>query len=314
MGIIDGRPNYWGKALGGRLVAGSLEQLDDILHEYKTHGVDVSMIVHAETNAARNARYGRVEIEEACASRNLKFLSLPDALGLSEIVEAEEAASEASEEVSPYSLSGYWALKRAIDFTFAALMLLALLPLLLIVAALTWFDVGSPVFFWQQRIGMNGAPLYVYKFRTLRAPFDRAGNPVPEEKRLSTLGTALRRTRMDELPQLWNILNGEMSFIGPRPLMDIDHPEDDHLRTMVPPGVTGWAQIKGGRIINSEEKGALDDYYVRHASLWLDIQIAFLTAYFLLVGDHRDEAAIKKALDERTVFQQSDETKLEPAA
>lgn len=150
-------------------------------------------------------------------------------------------------------------------------------------------DVGWPIVFWQKRDGRHGRPFLVYKFRTLRAPFDRHGQFVPENERISRFGELLRRTRLDELPQLWNVLAGDMSFIGPRPLLPVDQPANS-LRLLISPGLTGWAQINGGKLITPEEKGELDDWYVRNASFWLDVRIVLLTLKIVITGDRRETA------------------------
>jgi Bacterial sugar transferase len=136
----------------------------------------------------------------------------------------------------------------------------------------------------------------LYKFRTLHAPFDRNGQPNGNGGYNTWVGKLLRRLRFDELPQLFNVLVGEMSLIGPRPLLPEDQPANCNLRLLVRPGITGWAQINGGTLITTEEKGALDDWYVRNASLWLDLRIAFYTVIFLFSGERRFEQAVHEAV------------------
>jgi lipopolysaccharide/colanic/teichoic acid biosynthesis glycosyltransferase len=155
--------------------------------------------------------------------------------------------------------------------------------------------IGSPVVFWQKRVGQNGRNFLLYKFRTLRSPFDRQGNPASDDDRICIIGQLLRATRIDELPQLLNVLAGEMSLIGPRPLLPCDQPKNPSCRLLVRPGITGWAQINGGNLITAEEKGALDDWYIHNASLWLDLRIALLTMRFLFTGERRSEEAVIEA-------------------
>ena len=136
-------------------------------------------------------------------------------------------------------------------------------------AAITLFiaiDLGLPVVFWQSRPGRYGRPFKLYKFRTMRAPHDEQGNRIPDERRVSKLGALLRLTRLDELPQLYNILVGEMSFVGPRPLLISHHEPGTHDRLLVRPGLTGWAQVNGGRKLSTEDKATLDLWYVAHLS------------------------------------------------
>jgi lipopolysaccharide/colanic/teichoic acid biosynthesis glycosyltransferase len=192
-----------------------------------------------------------------------------------------------------------WKLKRIVDMLLAAAVLLMVSPLAIIVALLVLVDVGYPVVFWQQRLGRFGRPLHIYKFRTMRAPFDNKGYPVPDLERLSWIGQFLRATRLDEIPQLWNILTGEMSVVGPRPLLPIDQPNTYTTRLDVRPGLTGLAQINGGKLLSIEEKDAFDEHYVRHSSMLLDFRILARTLWVMLRGDRRNEAIIAAVLAEK---------------
>jgi len=185
--------------------------------------------------------------------------------------------------------------KRVFDAVAAAILILWLLPLLAIAAVAVVLDVGSPVLFWQQRVGRGGRELQIYKLRTLRPPYDWRGHRIPEEQRISWIGRLLRQTRMDELPQLLNVLVGDMSLIGPRPLLPQDQPPNSAVRLTVRPGITGWAQVNGGNIISPAEKAALDVWYIRHASLWLDLRIISMTFVSLFRGDRRSENALAQA-------------------
>ena len=192
-------------------------------------------------------------------------------------------------------LPPYFRVKRIIDCIAALVGITIFSPLLLMTSVLILLDLGSPVLFWQERIGRDGRNFFLYKFRTLHPPFDRHGQPVPNDQRTSWIGHLLRESHLDELPQLFNVLLGEMSLIGPRPLLPEDQPTNASLRLMVRPGVTGWAQINGGTLITPEEKGALDDWYVQKASLWLDLRIALLTLRFVVTGQRRSERAVSEA-------------------
>ena len=139
------------------------------------------------------------------------------------------------------------------------------------------YDVGLPILFWQERLGWNGRSFLIYKFRTLGAPFDSAGNPNFAGRQLSAIGRFLRASRIDELPQLLNVLFGDMSLIGPRPLLPEDQPANKEIRLSVRPGITGWAQVNGGKLVSKEEKQKLDEWYVRNASFALDLRIALMT-------------------------------------
>ncbi len=171
-------------------------------------------------------------------------------------------------------------LKEGIDRVLAAGLLLVLLPVLAAVAAVIYTQMGSPVFFRQRRPGKDGKIFTIYKFRTMTQERDASGNLLPDEKRLKGVGKVIRSLSLDELPQLFNVLKGEMSFIGPRPLLEEYLPLYDEVqrrRHEVRPGITGWAQVNGRNAIGWEEKFAYDVWYVDHCSFWLDLKIAWLT-------------------------------------
>ena len=185
------------------------------------------------------------------------------------------------------------------DVVIAIVAMIAIAPLTIFVTALVLIDVGHPVVFWQQRIGHLGRPLHLYKFRTMRATFDHAGHPIPELQRLSEIGRLLRMTSLTEIPQLFNVLTGSMSLIGPRPLLAVDQPEHACIRLQVRPGLSGWAQVNGGKLLSPSEKDALDEWYIRHASLLRDLEIIARTLWVIIRGDRRNELAISKAVAEK---------------
>ena len=193
------------------------------------------------------------------------------------------------------SSSRYLISKRAIDIAFASAGALLLAPLMLLTALLVAIDVGIPLIFRQARPGRDGCTIVIYKFRTMRPALAADGRRIPEVGRISAIGHFLRASRLDELPQLLNILKGDMSLVGPRPLLSEDQPEDDPLRLRVRPGLTGWAQIHGGRTISSANKANLDSWYVRNASLGLDIKILVRTASMLMTNsiDRAREHAVE---------------------
>ncbi|WP_281990698.1 sugar transferase [Sulfitobacter geojensis] len=171
-------------------------------------------------------------------------------------------------------------IKRLIDILAAGFGLLILSPILLITALIVWWQMGSSVLFRQTRPGLHGKPFQMIKFRSMRDAVDAKGNPLPDQERLTSLGRFLRSTSLDELPELWNVLKGEMSLVGPRPLRVEYLPlysERQARRHEVRPGVTGWAQINGRNAISWEEKFELDVWYVENHSLALDLKIVFLT-------------------------------------
>ena len=179
-------------------------------------------------------------------------------------------------------------MKRLFDFAFALLGLIALALPLLILIVLVRRKLGSPVFFHQVRPGLHGRPFEMVKFRTMTDECGPDGKLLPDAVRLTPFGHFLRSASLDELPELWNVLKGDMSLVGPRPLLMEYLPlytSEQARRHEVRPGVTGWAQVNGRNAISWEEKFELDVWYVEHQSLWLDIKILWLTVKKVLVRD-----------------------------
>jgi lipopolysaccharide/colanic/teichoic acid biosynthesis glycosyltransferase len=189
----------------------------------------------------------------------------------------------------------YHQVKLAIDLVIAGVLLITLSPLFLFVGFLVAADVGLPLVFWQQRPGLRGRPFKLYKFRTMDDAYNSDGQRKSDKARASFVGGFLRRSRLDELPQLLNILKGEMSFVGPRPLLAVDQPIDSRSRLLVRPGLTGWAQIKGGRNISPADKAALDMWYVKNMSLALDFKILSGTVPMVIFGERVAETTIAYA-------------------
>lgn len=179
-------------------------------------------------------------------------------------------------------------LKRFFDIVVSAIALILLSPIIAIVAWKISRKLGSPVLFCQVRPGLNGKPFTMIKFRTMRDAVDKNGNSLPDSERMTPFGNFLRSTSLDELPELWNVLKGDMSLVGPRPLLMEYLPlysKEQARRHEVRPGVTGWAQINGRNAISWEEKFKLDVWYVDNQSFWLDIKILFLTVKKVFVRD-----------------------------
>lgn len=179
-------------------------------------------------------------------------------------------------------------IKRLFDLFASFFGLLVLSPVIAIVAWKIRKNLGSPVLFKQVRPGKGGKPFQMVKFRTMRDAVDAAGNPLPDSERLTPFGNWLRSTSLDELPELWNVLIGDMSLVGPRPLLMEYLPlynAEQYRRHEVRPGVTGWAQVNGRNAISWEEKFKLDVWYVNNQSFWLDIKILWLTVKKVLVRD-----------------------------
>ncbi len=179
-------------------------------------------------------------------------------------------------------------MNRLIDGFVSAFGLLILMPLLGALSALVLIYHGRPILFHQTRAGLNGKPFIMLKFRTMRDAVDSKGNPLPDSERITKFGAFLRATSLDELPELWNVLKGDMSLVGPRPLlMEYLHlytPEQAR-RHEVRPGITGWAQVNGRNAISWEEKFELDVWYVDNRSLWLDIKVLFMTVKKVFVRE-----------------------------
>lgn len=174
----------------------------------------------------------------------------------------------------------YQALKRAFDLTMAAVAILVLAPLLAVVALLVFLKLGGPVLYKQVRPGLHGKPFELFKFRSMIDAYDDEGEPLPNDQRITPFGQMLRSLSLDELPELWNIFKGDMSFVGPRPLLMDYLPlynERQSRRHEVRPGLTGWSQINGRNSLSWEEKFEFDIWYVENASFGLDIKIILMT-------------------------------------
>ncbi|MCI2236615.1 MAG: undecaprenyl phosphate N,N'-diacetylbacillosamine 1-phosphate transferase [Helicobacter sp.] len=176
-------------------------------------------------------------------------------------------------------------IKPILDFLLALFLILLFSPIILIVALLIRLKLGSPIFFIQERPGLNGKIFKIYKFRTMSNQRDSKGQLLSDELRLKGFGKFIRKSSLDELPQLFNVLKGEMSFVGPRPLL-VEYlklyNKEQARRHEVKPGITGWAQVNGRNAISWEEKFRLDVYYVKNISFGLDLKILYLTFFKVL--------------------------------
>lgn len=179
-------------------------------------------------------------------------------------------------------------LKRLLDIIIASIALILLSPLYIFVAYKVKKNLGSPVLFRQVRPGLHGKPFEMIKFRTMKDAVDEHGNPLPDSERLTPFGQMLRSTSLDEMPELWNVIKGNMSIVGPRPLLmeylPLYSPEQAK-RHDVRPGMTGHAQVNGRNAIGWEEKFKLDTWYVENQSIWLDFKIMFKTVHKVLAKD-----------------------------
>ncbi|WP_180000033.1 sugar transferase [Acinetobacter sp. YH12239] len=179
-------------------------------------------------------------------------------------------------------------LKKLIDLCFGFFILISLTPLLILISCFVFFSMGRPIFFKQERIGKNNIPFIMYKFRTMREPKNGENRLLSDVDRVTKIGAFLRKTSLDELPEIINVIKGEMSLVGPRPLLDL-HLElfdDQQLRRHdVKPGMTGLAQVMGRQSLSFTQRTALDVKYVDNLSLWLDIKIIVKTILVVLGAD-----------------------------
>ncbi|MDK9775117.1 MULTISPECIES: sugar transferase [unclassified Vibrio] len=179
-------------------------------------------------------------------------------------------------------------MKRLFDLIASSAALILLSPIIILLFIKVRKNLGTPAIFSQTRPGLNGKPFRMFKFRSMRDAFDEEGNPLPDAERITDFGLKLRNSSLDELPELWNVLKGDMSLVGPRPLLMDYLPlynAEQARRHEVRPGITGWAQINGRNAISWSEKFKLDVWYVDNKSLWLDLKVLFLTVKKVLVKD-----------------------------
>lgn len=302
-GLLAESAGHVGNNVAGKRILGTADNLSEIIRDLEIHGVFVTRIVVASPvqNLSGEARAALREIEDGSGIRVEHLLEQLGLAGSSAAASKKEASKffdVGADGRASLATRHYWRFRRALDIAGASALLVILAPLIPFLAVLIAVDVGMPVTFWQQRPGLNGRPFKLYKFRTMMSAHDQDGNRVPDEERSSRIGRFLRLTRLDELPQLYNILVGEMSFIGPRPLLPVDQPAAYSDRLLIRPGLTGWAQVMGGREISATDKAALDVWYVRNADLWLDVQIVFHTVRMVVFGEKIEQEAIRIAWDD----------------
>lgn len=303
VGFLDERPEICGRKLNGHPVVGLVADLEKVHTEYASHGIDIDrIVVAARRDEFPPETYERLIAFAADHALEIEHLAETYCFavtGRPVSAQTDESGFDALARAIPAEPepSLYWSAKRLFDIAIAGSALVFAAPLLALVAVLTVLDVGSPALFWQQRIGRNGSRFLIYKFRTLKAPIDADGRIRNEDERLSALGAFIRFARLDELPQLFNVLVGDMSLIGPRPLLPVDQPEDASARLSVRPGITGWAQVHGGRELSAEDKASLDEWYCANAGPRLDLLIIGRTLRTIVVGENVDHAAAKRALN-----------------
>ena len=307
VGILSEQRELSGRSLRFHKVLGTPEELSQVIAQLEVHGVSVERIVVMQPFEQLSRRAGEALLEVERAT-DIEVDWIAEILGLTEPGRKDQRAIESSAlkthearaslsapELAPFSLGRYGYIKRAFDILGAVCLSVFLAPLIFIVGVLVALDVGFPLVFWQKRPGRAGRPFKLYKFCSMRPAHNARGDRIPDENRSSTVGRLLRRTRFDELPQLYNVLVGEMSFVGPRPLLPAHQPAETSARFLVRPGLTGLAQVHGGRGISAEDKNVIDIWYVRNASLWLDIKIMLRTPIVMIMGERVDHYALDAA-------------------
>ena len=310
-GLLGDTDRQIGRSVHGHPILGTPERIAGVLRSLEIHGVVIKRIISTRPFEQLSPQ-GQAALLDIKKSTNVNLEFVADELGLGRQKKTQQNClwcdrmkrppCNVAEDLTALTCRPYWRVKHALEPVAALGMLIVLAPVISSVAILTVIDVGLPLTFWQLRPGLNGRVFKLYKFRTMVAAYDADGHRVPEEERMSAIGHLLRRLRLDELPQLFNILSGEMSFIGPRPLLPIDQPAAHAARLLVRPGLTGWAQVKGGRDISPADKNALDVWYVRNASLSLDLKVLALTVPMAIFGEKVDTDAVRLAWQELQPF------------
>jgi lipopolysaccharide/colanic/teichoic acid biosynthesis glycosyltransferase len=305
VGILSDRREFQGRLLRRLAILGTPEELPRVIEQLEVHGVTVERIVVVQPmrKLSLKARDALLALER---NSEIRIDWLLERLGFDEsanversdsgpLLEQDKTLVKFSPKRDATTLGSYGFVKRALDLTGSALLSLLLAPVILLVGLIVAVDLGVPILFWQQRPGRGGRPFKLYKFCTMRAAHAPDGNRIPDSQRYTKTGHFLRRTRLDELPQLYNILVGEMSFVGPRPLLPWDQPGDKTGRLSVRPGLTGLAQVHGERDMLPADKNALDLLYIRSASLSLDFKILLRTILVVIRGERIDHHTVRLA-------------------
>ena len=260
IGILDSRQKMLGRVIEGVKIVGAPKYLETLIDEYSVHGIKVDrVVVGGGPDLLPDVEM--VKVRKVCTNRNIGLDFVPQLVGLTEIIPGSWTTTNASqvqriaENTDNLIPSAYFRYKPAIDFCAALMLLVVLIPMLLTVGAIVLLDVGSPVLFWQQRLGLHGRGFLLYKFRTLRPPFSGRGQEIPSDRRLSWVGHLLRDTGLDELPQLLNVLVGDMSLIGPRPLLPEDQPANLDWTPVGPPRHYRLGTGKRWKTIDGRRKG-----------------------------------------------------------
>jgi lipopolysaccharide/colanic/teichoic acid biosynthesis glycosyltransferase len=298
-GVLDSDTHLTHRLFQKRKILGTPADLPRLLEEFHVHGIHITQVILAQLleDLPLVERSILLELEKTGAIHLVHFAKDMAPQFQQRVAPDPEDFYQNITEMAPHlyekPVGIYPYVKRGFDVVLGLAVLGLAAPVLLLTSLLVIVDVGLPLIFWQKRPGLYGRAFSLYKFRTMRharrrLDEDRLAHKSGDRLRSSRIGKMLRRLRLDELPQLFLIIAGTMSFVGPRPLLPDDQPEGGHVRLSVRPGVTGWAQIHGGDALSPEEKLVLDVWYIRHMSLWLDLAIMFRTLLVVVKEDMRN--------------------------
>jgi lipopolysaccharide/colanic/teichoic acid biosynthesis glycosyltransferase len=313
-GVLALKAHQIDRQMSGLTVLGVPETAEAVIRDLGVHGVHVDeIVVTVDSNRLSEAAKQALDTVASSTDVRLRFLATELVFGEERSDNLPLAATErlggsfvrkmlqqspnalSTREIADIRRRPYWIAKRGLDILVATSLLAVLSPVILVVSIAVAVDLGAPIYFWQRRPGLGGRSFACLKFRSMRGAYDADGHIKPDSARTSVVGTVLRRLRLDELPQLLNVLFGDMSIVGPRPLLPVDQPKNANDRLLVRPGMTGWAQVCGGRDISPADKLSLDVWYIRNASLRLDALILLKTIGIVLGGERLEQAALEEA-------------------
>jgi lipopolysaccharide/colanic/teichoic acid biosynthesis glycosyltransferase len=304
-GLLDEKAKLAGRSFHQYPILGAPQDVAEHMATLRVHGIIISKLILVQPFDSLSEA-SQAALQELEQQGHIQLVHFERQMGLQAqsgqpLIEKPAMVMSDATFITVRGL--YPRLKRLIDVVGAAALIAICSPLLLLAAALVYLDVGAPIFFWQKRPGLQGHHFKLYKFRTMRTAGrqhneDRLAHKSGDQARTSFVGHWLRRLRLDELPQLFHILSGKMSFVGPRPLLPDDQPEGGEQRLSVRPGVTGWAQVNGGDALSPEQKWVLDVWYIQNMSLWLDISIVLRTCVVMFQKDRARLDAVADAQKE----------------
>ncbi len=318
VGIVDEDAALKGHGMRHCEVIGTPWELSGILAKLSIHGLRVRRVIMA-TKYQELSERSRLVLD-ALEKDNIivvqDFLKVlepleqplaPHGLEISPPAVSSMPLPETIYAQAEMALARYGRLKRVCDVMGAIIMGACALPILAVLVPMILLSMGAPAIFWQERPGRHGRTIRIYKLRSMKHGIDDDGHLIPDEDRETTLGKFLRRTRLDELPQLYSILKGDMSFVGPRPLLPVDLPSDMpqwvSLRAMALPGLTGWAQINGGKAVSKKDKVVLDIWYLANMSLTNDLYIIWKTMKVAIFGETLNKTGIAESYADLNVKQ-----------